>query len=174
MGGFLTRRMGFKKSLRDTLAENNRADAFYAAMSGKPPQNQAPIAPKRQYVAREGRKEADVIADVTDVLADHVRVLYAMRINSGSAEYINKAGDKVPVWFHKWVRAPEKIAMSDFYGATTDARIIAIECKHPEWTKPTDERERKQAAFLGVVRTVGGIALFCTDASQVVEALRQS
>lgn len=161
----------FKRSHRDTLRANNAADAYYAAMAGVEPQNQASIAPKRAYTHREGRKEADVIADVSALLASHDRVLYALRMNSGAVEYTNASGDRIPVWFARWIKAPERCAMSDFYGATVDCRILAVECKHPDWTSPKDERERKQAAFLAIVRSAGGIGIFATDAAQVAEAL---
>ncbi len=170
----MTRKIGFRKSLRDTLIENNKASAWYAAMAEKPAVNLAPIPPKREYTRSGERGETDVIVDVIKLLKDHPRILYALRMNSGSAEYTGKDGRLAPVWFHKWVRKPEKIRMSDFYGATTDARILAVECKRPGWKKPTDDRELEQAAFLEIVRKNGGIALFCTDASQVIEALRQS
>ncbi len=175
----MTRKIGFRKSLRDTLTENNRADAFYAAMAGKPPQNQAVIAPKRERkdahdidaVHKQQKPlEADVISAVSDLLKSHPRVLWAVRMNSGAASYEASSGRYAPVWFHKWVKGTG-YRMGDFLGATTDSKILTVECKRPGWTKPTDQREREQAAFLDIVRKNGGIALFCTDAEQVREAL---
>jgi hypothetical protein len=123
---------------------------------------------------REPRKLVDhpdlekhVLAPVGDLLAVHPRVLWAIRMNSGAASYEHSSGRYAPIWFHKWVRSPEKYRMSDYLGATTDFRLLALECKKPSWTKPTDDREREQAAFLALVRRVGGIGAFITDAEQV-------
>ena len=110
--------------------------------------------------------EADVIRAVGQLLAVHPMVLYALRMNSGAASYEAKTGKFAPVWFHIWVRAPEKCRMADFYGATKDSRIIALECKRENWTHPTDLREREQAAFLALVRGVGGIGGFVRTADE--------
>ena len=111
--------------------------------------------------------EKHVIAAVGQLLAVHPRVLFAVRINSGAASYVNAAGKTVPVWFNRWLRSPEKMRLVDFLGATTDSRLFAFEAKRPSWTKPTDQREREQAAFLALVCKVGGIGEFITDAEQV-------
>lgn len=161
---------------REQLRANNAADAFYAAMAGKPPQAQNVIAPKRERkpsavdidaVHRvQPPLEKEVLRAVGDLLAVHPGVLFALRMNSGAASYEASSGKFAPVWFHIWVRSPEKCKMSDFYGATVDARILALECKRPGWTKPTDDRERQQAAFLEMVRKVGGIGAFVTSADE--------
>lgn len=111
--------------------------------------------------------EAGVIRAVSELLAVHPKVLFALRMNSGAASYEAASGKWAPVWFHKWIRSPEKCRMADFLGATTDFRLMAWECKRPGWTKPTDLREREQAAFLQLVLKCGGVAAFITDAEQV-------
>lgn len=121
--------------------------------------------------------EADVIRAVEKLLAVHPRVLWALRMNSGAASYEAKSGKWAPVWFHRWVRSTVPMRMSDFLGARVEElfdrpQIFAIECKKPGWKKPTDQREREQAAFLATVRRHGGIALFATSAEQVAEALK--
>ena len=138
------------------------------------PASDLPALPvKRGPIGASGTPlEADVVRAVGDVLALHPRVLFALRINSGAASYEAATGRYAPVWFHKWVRSPEKFRMSDFFGATIDARLLALECKRPGWTKPTDQREREQAAFLALVRKVGGVGAFITDAEQLHELLR--
>jgi len=48
-----------------------------------------------------------------------------------------------------------------------NARMFAIECKRRNWTKPTDQREHEQAAFLQMVRDAGGVGLFATCVEDV-------
>lgn len=115
--------------------------------------------------------EKEVLRAVGDLLAMHPGVLYALRMNSGAASYEARSGKFAPIWFHIWVRSPEKCRMSDFLGATIDSRILALECKRPGWNKPTDERERQQAAFLATVRKIGGIGAFVTSADEALALL---
>ena len=190
--------MRFKPRLRDTVAANVAAlkamggdaslpadlqrtlDAMPLPKRRKPPLSQSsvdidPVHKDRVPIATkkiERYLEKDVLRAVGQLLAVHPRVKFALRVNSGMASYEQKSGKWAPVWFHEWVRAPEKCRMSDFLGATTDNRILAIECKRPGFTKPTDQREWEQLAFLQIVNSVGGIALFATSAAQVEEALR--
>ena len=132
-----------------------------------PESDLTPLPVKRGPRVDTGPLEADVVRAVGELLARHPRVSYALRINSGMASYEAKSGRYAPVYFHKWVRSPTKCRMPDFFGATTDGRTIALECKRPGWTKPTDDREREQAAFLNLIFRMGGIADFITDAAQV-------
>ena len=195
-------RRGFKPSLRDMMLASQRAQEFMAL--GAPPEKQAaarefldraaaaiPAAPKKRTPRMDGVDidaihgsartstlplEAEVIRAVGQLLAVHPKVLYALRMNSGAAFYDAGNGRYAPVWFHKWVRYPEKCRMSDYFGAVVSAaqastRILAIDCKRVGWTKPTDEREREQAAFLAIVRRAGGIGIFATSANQVAAAL---
>lgn len=111
--------------------------------------------------------EAGVVRAVSQLLGGHPKVLFALRMNSGAASYEAKSGRYAPIWFHKWVRSPEPCRMSDFIGATIDFRMLAIECKRPGWSKPTDQREREQSAFLSMVLMAGGRAAFITDVEQV-------
>lgn len=118
--------------------------------------------------------EATVIRAVEELLAVHPKVIWALRVNAGAASYQAKSGKYAPVYFHRWVRAPERCRMSDFFAATIGPegpRIAAIECKRPGWHHPTDQREREQAAFLALVRKHGGIGIFATSAQDVATAL---
>ncbi len=176
----MKQKLGFKKSLRDTLIENNRATEFYAAMAGKPAVNLAPIKPKRptridahdidaihKTETQHRPLEADVIAAVSDILKAHPRVLWAVRMNSGAASYEAASGRYAPVYFHRWIRG-SGYRMSDFLGATNDFRILALEAKKPGWTKPTDQREREQATFLECVVRNGGRAGFVRNAQEAL------
>ena len=136
-------------------------------------------APPRQRAAPRSL-EGSVIAAISELLAVHPRVIWAARFNSGAASYEAASGKYAPVWFHKFLRSPEKMRMPDFFGivqmvpiqtfAYSDL-ILAIEAKVPGWTKPRDDREREQAAFLAMIRSAGGIGIFATDAAQVAAAL---
>jgi len=179
----MARPFRFRPSRREIISANNAAITFYAGASENPKAQEnlakllVPEPPKRNCVKRcDGKPivplEADVIRAVSQLLAVHPNVLYALRMNSGAASYEAASGKFAPVWFHIWVRAPEKVRMSDFYGATRDSRILALECKRPGWTAPTNKREYEQAAFLMLVRNAGGIGEFVTDAEQVECLLR--
>lgn len=176
-------RTRFKMSLRERVERNNANDAFYASCYDQEPKFQTELPPKRTYTKRDAldidavhRKqpvplEKEVIRAVGELLAKHPSVLFALRMNSGAASYEAKSGKWAPVWFHTWLRAPKACRMSDFFGAMTDARMLALECKRPGWTKPTDAREREQAAFLEVVRQSGGIGAFVTSVDDAARLL---
>lgn len=73
----------------------------------------------------------------------------------------------------------DQIKSSDIVGAMpiviqphhvgrTMAIFTAVECKHPDWhLTPGDKRAQAQLRFIELIRGVGGIAGFVTDASQV-------
>ena len=180
-------KLGFRKSFREQIEAANKADRYYALMAGKEPQNQTVLPPKRERAAPR-KLEAPVVAAISELLAVHPRVIWAARFNSGMASYDAGTRKYAPVWFHKFLRSPEKMRMPDFFGLYLDKKLyptdlqvvnvrqvmlpIAIEAKAPGWSKPRDDREREQAAFLAMVRNAGGIGIFATSAEQVAEALR--
>lgn len=125
------------------------------------------VKPIRSRVPSGRPLESSVLQAVGDLLAQHPKVSYALRINSGMASYEGRSGKYQPVWFHIWVRSPAPCRMPDFFGALIDGRTLALECKRPGWSKPNDEREHQQAAFLDLIRSMGGIGEFVTDAEQV-------
>lgn len=180
------RRVKFRPGLREQQSQVARLLQFMAP--GAPPEKReraqafadeamASIKPKRERAAPR-QLEAPVVAAISELLAVHPRVLWAARFNSGAASYDAGNGRYSPVWFHKFLRMPEKIRMPDFYGQTLErhtcglwSKAIAIEAKAPGWTKPRDDREREQAAFLKMVRDAGGIGIFATSAQDVADAL---
>ena len=111
--------------------------------------------------------EADVLRAVTDLLAVHPRVLFALRQNSGAASYQRADGTHAPLWMYKWIRSPEPITLPDVWGMLYTGRLFFFELKRPGWSKPTDDRERRQALFLDIVREKGAIAEFITDAEEI-------
>lgn len=65
-------------------------------------------------------------------------------------------------------RLSDKWKSSDLIGIGPGGRFVAVECKAPGWTRPTNDRERAQAAFLGNVEALGGIGLFATSIADYV------
>ena len=115
--------------------------------------------------------EADVIRAVSQLLATHPKVLIAIRMNSGMASSQTSNGRMQPIWFHKFLRSPCAMKMPDFIGMMTDGRPLALEAKRGNWKQPSDERERKQAAYLYCIRNIGGIGEFVTSADQAANFL---
>lgn len=161
-----------RKSLRETLAENQKALNSWGAAFGKSVP-QIAIKPKREIVNRADASEleASVINEVGALLAHHPRVLFAVRQNSGAAYLTGRDGKDVPVWFYKIIRSRLPQRISDYWGLLTNGRMFAIECKRRSWTKPTDKREEEQQAFLETVRGTGGVALFATCSADVEQQL---
>ena len=173
------RRFGFKPKLSATLRANDAAMRFL--VPDCPPELLNNLPPKKERAAPRDL-EGPVVAAISELLAVHPRVIWAARFNSGAASYEAKSGRYAPVWFHKFLRMPAPMRMPDFFGICRESQLMidcgiptalmAIEAKAPLWTKPRDDREREQAAFLRMIRDAGGIALFATDVSQVADALR--
>ena len=181
-------RRGFKRSLREQREASLRVMQF---MAGAAPAHkreaaaefiagaQGDIKPKRERAAPRSL-EGPVVAAISELLAVHPRVIWAARFNSGAASYEAASGKYAPVWFHKFLRAPEKMRMPDFFCLvdgqewSVNPRCLpfAIEAKAPGWTKPRDDREREQATFLKMIRECGGIGIFATSADQVMAALK--
>lgn len=116
--------------------------------------------------------EAEVVRAIKQLVAQHPKILWMLRVNAGMASYEAKSGKWAPVRFHEWLRYPMKMRMPDFYGMLIDGRSIGFEAKKPGWRQPTDQREREQADFLQCIRVHGGIGAFVTSADQVAEILR--
>lgn len=62
---------------------------------------------------------------------------------------------------------------SDLIGIGPHGRFVACEVKHPGWTKPENDRDRAQAAFLGQVNALGGIGFFATHKDHLQCAFRE-
>lgn len=164
-----------KKPLRETLRENQRGLDMWAAAMGKPQTVHIGVKPKREIVNHSDKSEleASVIADISKLLAHHPKVLFACRSNSGAAYMPGRDGKEMPVTFNRIIRSPVQMRLSDFWGILKDGKSYAIECKRRNWTKPTDQREHEQAAFLQMVRDAGGIGIFATCVEDVMEALNE-
>ena len=154
-----------RKTLRETLAENHKAESAWANAFGKPLRDDLePVAEKRTNTKRmaDDDREDSVMREVSALLAIHPKVLFAVRQNSGMAE--NASG--TPIWFYRWVRSRTKMRVTDFWGLLTDGRMFACEAKNRLWKAPSGEREMEQQAFLDTVAKAGGVSGFVTSAAQ--------
>ena len=158
-----------KKPLRETLRENQRGLDTWAKMYGKEQTVHIDVKPKREIKNHSDKYEleASVIADISKLLAHHPQVLFARRNNSGTAYLPGRDGKDMPVQFTRIIKSPVPMRIPDFDGYLIDGRKFAIECKRRNWTKPTDQREHEQAAFLQMVRDAGGVGLFATCVEDV-------
>lgn len=115
--------------------------------------------------------EKETLHDVCAMLAVHPKVVFAIRQNSGSASYEAKSGKWAPVHFYSFVKWPEPMTMPDVSGMLLGGKFFFLEIKRVNWTKPRDERERKQKAFLDTVRARGALAGFCVSVAGAKAAI---
>ena len=166
-----------RPSRRELVAQNNASQRFYASASERP-DAQATLAkltvtlpPKRERVKRpvDGKPavplEADVVRAIGELLAVHPKVLIAIRQNSGAASYEAASGKWAPVWFYH-VLTSQPVTITDFWGLLRDGRPFAIEAKREGWKEPSTDRERRQWAFLSIVRNCGGISGFVRNVEE--------
>ena len=166
-----------RKPLRETLAENSKAMEQLAKLSGREtPQGYKALTshelkPKRERAAPKPTGvplEADVSKAVSQYLAMHPKVKFAVRQNSGAATMTGKGGAQIPIWFYRFAaRKGVEMRITDYWGLMTDGRMFAIEVKRPGWSKPTDQREREQANFIEVVG-LGGFVTCVDDVERIL------
>jgi len=132
------------------------------------PHSLKPGKPRQAPVSREG----PVVRAVCELLEIHPKTALVVRQNSGSASYEQASGKWAPINFYMlWKPTSKEVTIPDVWGLLKDGRFYAFECKAPGFKHPRDDRERRQAAFLMLIRNCGGIARFVTDVQQVQEAL---
>ena len=149
-----------RKTLREIYADTNKADAFYAAMHGVAPQNQAVIRAPRKRAApgADGLPlEADIQKAIMGFLRLHPKVVFVGRFNSGQAVEGNRR-----IWFHTLPGFP------DIHGLLDDGRPIPFyfEVKRHDG-RVTDEQKR----FLERAASAGAIAKVVRSVGDVMEAL---
>ena len=175
-------RRGFKPSLREQMRQSLAAQRFMAA--GAPDEKreiaaahlarmEADQLPPVRPRAAPRQLEAPVVAAISELLAVHPKVLFAVRQNSGMASYEAKSGKYAPVFFYR-ILTKQPMTITDFWGVLKNGRMLGIEAKAPGFTEPHTDTEIRQAAFLAMVRNCGGVGLFATDADQVADALRDA
>jgi len=178
----MARRVRFKPTLRQQMRSNHAALSFMAGAAPEDKQDSAlefvrsvgerlPAAPKPRAAPRQ--LEAPVVAAISDLLAVHPRVAFAVRQNTGSASYEAASGKWAPVNFYNLLTHSAKdITITDFWGILRNGKPFAVEAKAPGFKEPRTDREFRQAAFLMLVRNLGGIGIFATSADDVANALR--
>ena len=171
------RSMKFKKSFKQTVADNEQAIRNLCVAAGKPIPAEFAAKPAASVAAPKPRKpatasdphelEASVQREVFSVLAKHPAVLFAVRQNSGAAMSGN-----VPIWFYRWARRNGvEMTLTDFWGMLRDGRMFCMECKKRSWKKVTGTRELQQSNFIDVVRSAGGVGGFVTCAEDAIALL---
>ncbi len=171
----MTMKLKRKPTLRETLQATEKAMRFHAAMSGKPFAEEfaAPAVKERKPVQTRqmsdaNELEAAVMREVATVVAKHPRVLFAVRQNSGGA--YDQHG--VPIFFYRLLRMNGKdFTLVDVWGLTTSGKFFAIEAKRRNWTKISNDRERKQNEFIEIVKSVGGVGGFVTSGEMALSIL---
>lgn len=162
-----------KPTLQDTMEANAKAMRGLMALSGKtlPPELEAPVRkpvkPRAAIVTKDSdNSEASVMTDIAEVYKTHPNILFAVRQNSGAA----KIGD-TPIWFWKWLRRNGvEMTLTDTWGMLVNGRMFAIEAKERGWKSvgagdsAKAIRERRQLAFINVVKSGGGVGGFVTSA----------
>lgn len=160
-----------KPSLADNQRKVNAALEFYGVPVRRP------VKPKRERASNgasvsNGALEKDVLASVGQFLATSPRVLFAVRQNSGAAEYENGGGRAVPIWFYRLLRCDREMTITDYWGFTIDGRPFAIECKREAWKRQaSDKREAKQEAFIRFIESIGGRGGFVRNVRDAEEII---
>lgn len=166
--GFRRARARRPQSFREKIESSHRGLDVWAAMAGKPPMEKLyALPPKRAYKKRSVESETlekDVLAAVSELLASHLGVLLAVRQNSGAMQY-EANGRTAPVWFYRLVKRKD-VTITDFWGFLRDGRPFAIEAKRPSWRGVSDDRERKQEAFIHLVEAIGGVGGFARSVDE--------
>ena len=153
-------------TLRDQMLANQKSEAMYAAFRGIEPRA-LPIPPgpvKRVTQPSLIPLERDVQKTIIAGLRLHPDVGLVERVNSGTAVEQNADGSKRYIDFHHVypVAGHPRMRPSDLHVTLRGGRRLAIEVKRPGWKKPTDEREREQAAYLNHIQALGGYGIFAT------------
>ena len=147
-----------RKTLRDTLLENQAALSMYATIAGKdlPPQVvKIPDAPKKRAPRTEPRKhllEKDVQKQILMLLKKHPKIHWVARFNSGT--FVD--GDR-------YITSNSQRGMSDIMGMLKGGRLLAIEVK-----SATGRIQPHQQEFLDALSAGGGLAFVARSVEDVL------
>ena len=160
----------FKPKLREQIARNiasMRAQgiepppsllATAAKLQGPEPRKRQPRLPTLD--APHKPLEREIQKAIIEALRLHPRVLKVVRFNSGGSMHRGANGKDYLVMFSS-EPVPDLFVMLRHGFAW-------LEVKRSGWTKPTDHREERQAAFLACVRQAGGIGAFVTSVEEAL------
>ena len=156
-----------RRTLREQMLRNQKTEALYAALSGKPARElPIPAEPKkrqkREPAPDEVRQpsEAEILRAILQLLRRHPKVAMSWRQNSGTFQERNRDGSV------RYIRANTQRGMSDIMGALMDGRTLAIEVK-----SRTGRMRPGQEDFLQQIRAAGGVAGVCRSVEDAVRLL---
>ena len=152
-----------RRTLREQMLRNQKTEALYAALSGRPAR-ELPIPP--EPTKRGPRKpstepsEAEILRAIIQLLHRHPRVAKVWRQNSGTFQERNRDGTV------RYIRANTARGMSDIMGVLRDGRTLAIEVK-----SRTGRMRPGQEEFLASIRAAGGVAGVCRSVEDAIALL---
>jgi hypothetical protein len=156
-----------RRTLREIMLANQKSEALYAALAGKPVRKiDIPPEPKkrvkREPAPAEQREpsEAEILKAIMQLLKHHPRVAQCWRQNSGTFAERNRDGST------RYIRANTQKGMSDIMGVLKDGRTLAIEVK-----SRTGRMRPGQEEFLQTIRQAGGVAGVCRSVDDAVRLL---
>jgi hypothetical protein len=115
-----------RRTLREQMLRNQKTEALYAALSGKPARElPIPAEPKKRAPAQPSGEpsEAEILREILQLLKRHPKVAMSWRQNSGTFQERNRDGTT------RYIRANTQRGMSDIMGTLKDGRTLAIEVK---------------------------------------------
>ena len=142
-----------RRTLREIMLANQKSEALYAALAGKPVREiDIPPEPKRRAPSKPSGEpsEADILRAIMQLLKRHPRVAQCWRQNSGTFAERNRDGST------RYIRANTQKGMSDIMGVLKDGRTLAIEVK-----SRVGKMRPGQDEFLQTIRQAGGVAGVC-------------
>jgi hypothetical protein len=152
-----------RRTLREIMLANQKSEALYAALAGKPVREiDIPPEPKKRAPAKPGGEpsEADILRAIMALLKHHPRVAQCWRQNSGTFQERNRDGSV------RYIRANTQKGMSDIMGVLKDGRTLAIEVKSRNGRMRPGQEE-----FLATIRQAGGVAGVCRSVDDAVRLL---
>jgi hypothetical protein len=152
-----------RRTLREQMLRNQKTEALYAALSGKPARElPIPAEPKKRAPAQPSGEpsEAEILRAIIQLLKRHPRVAMCWRQNSGTFQERNRDGTT------RYIRANTARGMSDIMGTLKDGRTLAIEVK-----SRTGRMRPGQEEFLASIRAAGGVAGVCRSVEDAQKLL---
>lgn len=170
----MPRKLRFRPSLADVKRANNAAFDHYALLSGRPtPEGlRNDVKDKRVNAPRDPDKrvESDVLKDIIEYLLENATVALVERNNSGAVKtdtsYVSFNTIMVPYRMRTGWKIV-RMRKSDVTGMLVTGNLFAIEVKHPEWTKPSGQREVEQQNYLNHISNHSGIGIFAKSVDDV-------
>jgi hypothetical protein len=109
--------------------------------------------------------ERDIQRAIIEALRLHQRVIKVTRFNSGGSMHRGANGKDYLVMFSS-EPVPDLFVL-------LRGGFAWLEVKRPGWSRPTDLREERQAAFLAAVRDAGGIGCFVRSVDEAIAAIER-